>query len=97
MRCWSAGCRSSGTGRVVLLERAGRILSPEALRGLGLTPREAAVLYGFARGMEPAAVAAELGISPRTVAKHTQRIHAKLGVRNRAQAVATAWAAAGGG
>jgi DNA-binding CsgD family transcriptional regulator len=88
--------RTSGRGQVVLLDRAGRVLSPELLRGLGLTPREAAVLYGLALGTDPPALATELSVSPRTVAKHAQRIYAKLGVRNRAQAVATAWAAACG-
>jgi DNA-binding CsgD family transcriptional regulator len=87
---------AGASGRVVLLERAARVLSPEALAGLGLTPREAEVLHGLARGIVPAALAGDLGVSPRTVAKHVERIHAKLGVRTRAQAVATAWAAASG-
>jgi DNA-binding CsgD family transcriptional regulator len=78
------------------LDRAARALSHEALRGFGLTAREATVLHGLARGIAPAELAGELGISPRTVAKHVQRIHAKLGVGTRAQAVAVAWAAAGG-
>jgi DNA-binding CsgD family transcriptional regulator len=88
---------SAGSSRrVVLLERAARVLSPETLAGLGLTPRESEVLHGLARGTAPAALARDLAVSPRTVAKHVQRIHAKLGVRSRAQAVATAWAAASG-
>ena len=41
-------------------------------------------------------LASRLEVSPRTVAKHIQHIHAKLGVSSRAQAVATAWAAASG-
>lgn len=86
--------RSAAGGRVVLLERAGRALSPQALGQLGLTPREAEVLHALARGEDGGAVAANLGVSPRTVAKHVQNIHTKLGVTNRAQAVATAWAAA---
>jgi DNA-binding CsgD family transcriptional regulator len=84
-------------GTVLVIDRAGRALSLGALRLLGLTEREAAVLHGLARGRSTAALAAELSISPRTVAKHVQRINAKLGVRDRAQAIATAWAAAGGG
>lgn len=88
--------RAAGGTQVVVLDRAARVLSPALLRGLGLTVREADVLYGLARGVEPPALGAELAISPRTVAKHAQRIYAKLGVRSRAQAVATAWAAAGG-
>lgn len=89
--------RGDGGTRVVLLERAARALSLQALGQLGLTPREAEVLHGLARGEDLGAVAAELEVSPRTVAKHVQHIHAKLGVTSRAQAVATAWAAAAGG
>jgi DNA-binding CsgD family transcriptional regulator/PAS domain-containing protein len=83
-------------GTVLVLDRAGRALSLGALRLLGLTEREAVVLHGLARGGSTEALAAELEISPRTVAKHVQRINAKLGVRSRGQAIATAWAAAGG-
>ncbi|MDX6649198.1 MAG: hypothetical protein QOJ97_1149 [Solirubrobacteraceae bacterium] len=88
--------RAGRSARAIVLDRAARALSQEGLRGLGLTPREAAVLHGLARGIAPVALAAELGITPRTVAKHVQRVHAKLGVHTRAQAVAAAWAAAGG-
>ncbi len=87
--------KGEGGARVLLLGRAGRVLSLEALRQLGLTRREAEVLHGLARGEDGTALAAELSVSPRTVAKHVQNIHSKLGVSNRAQAVATAWAAAG--
>jgi DNA-binding CsgD family transcriptional regulator/PAS domain-containing protein len=83
--------------RVVLLERAAEVLSLEALGQLGLTPREAEVLHGLARGENPGAVAVELEVSTRTVAKHVQHINAKLGVSTQAQAVATAWAAASDG
>jgi DNA-binding CsgD family transcriptional regulator len=88
--------RGDGGTRVILLERAARVLSLETLAQLGLTPREAEVLHGLARGEDLGAVATELEVSPRTVAKHVQHIHAKLGVSNRAQAVATAWAATSG-
>jgi DNA-binding CsgD family transcriptional regulator len=80
-------------GAVLLLGEAGRELSVDRLRRLGLTPREAEVLGALAEGGETETVAAKLGISARTVAKHVQQINAKLGVRNRAQAIATAWAA----
>ncbi len=88
--------KGEGGVRVILLAAADRVLTLDALAELGLTPREAEVLHGFARGEDPSAVAAELGVSPRTVAKHAQHIHTKLGVSGRAQAVATAWAATGG-
>ena len=80
---------------VLLFEPAKQALSADVLRGLGLTPREAEVLAWLARGSETPDVAAELGVSERTIQKHAQAIHAKLGVRSRSQAVATAWAAAG--
>ncbi len=86
----------SERGTVLLLDRAGQALSLGALRLLGLTEREATVVHGLARGGSTEALATELAISPRTVAKHVQRINAKLGARNRAQAIATASAAAGG-
>ena len=79
--------------RVLLLEPARQTLAPDLLEGLGLTPREAEVLAWFARGAETPQVASQLGMSARTVQKHAQAIYSKLGVRSRAQAVATAWAA----
>jgi DNA-binding CsgD family transcriptional regulator len=79
----------------VVLARGSRALSTATLRGLGLTAAEAGVLHALARGLSTAQAAAELGVSPRTIHKHMQRINAKLGVGERGQAIATAWAAAG--
>jgi two-component system nitrate/nitrite response regulator NarL len=53
-----------------------------------LTPRELDVLKGFARGLSIPQVAAELFIAPSTVKTHTQRLYEKLGVSDRAAAVA---------
>jgi DNA-binding NarL/FixJ family response regulator len=58
---------------------------------LDLTPRELEVLELLARGGTQPEIAAELVISPRTVASHVQRILAKLDVHSRAQAVAAAY------
>jgi DNA-binding CsgD family transcriptional regulator len=80
-------------GLVLLFESAAAGLSPVALRGLGLSAREAEVLRLFALGLSTREIAASLQISPRTVYKHTQHIHAKLGTSDRAQAIATALAA----
>jgi len=85
----------NGAQTLILLESARLALSRKVLRELGLTRREAAVLHEVALGAGTGEVASTLEIAPRTVAKHLQRIHAKLGVATRAQAVATAWAAAG--
>ncbi len=55
-----------------------------------LTPREFDVLKGFARGLSIPQLAAELFVAPSTVKTHTQRLYEKLGVSDRAAAVATA-------
>jgi len=60
-------------------------------RWLDLTKRELEVLGRLAQGQAQAQIAAELVISPNTVASHVQRILAKLGVHSRAQAVAAAY------
>jgi DNA-binding CsgD family transcriptional regulator len=78
---------------VVMFERPRTELTTIVLRSLGLSPREAEVLRLLARGQSTASVAARMQISPRTVHKHTERIHAKLGTHDRAQAIATALAA----
>jgi two-component system, OmpR family, response regulator len=56
-----------------------------------LTKRELEVLRLIAEGLEQAEIARQLVISPKTVSTHTQNIFRKLGVRNRAQAVAAAY------
>jgi DNA-binding NarL/FixJ family response regulator len=56
-----------------------------------LTKRELEVLRLIAEGLEQTEIARQLVISPKTVSTHTQNIFRKLGVRNRAQAVAAAY------
>jgi two-component system nitrate/nitrite response regulator NarL len=56
----------------------------------GLTDRERDIVMRLADGMGQKAIAAELVISPKTVATHIQRILTKLGVHSRAEAVALA-------
>ena len=85
--------RSADGMSVMLLDTAVSALPPSKLEGLGLTPREAEALSQLARGLSTEEAAAELEMSPRTLHKHAERIHSKLGVHDRAQAVATAWAA----
>jgi DNA-binding NarL/FixJ family response regulator len=55
-----------------------------------LTPREREILGLLAHGGHQEDIAAQLVISPKTVATHIQRILGKLEVRNRAQAVSLA-------
>jgi DNA-binding NarL/FixJ family response regulator len=56
-----------------------------------LTRRELQVLRLLAEGVGQPAIARELVITPKTVSTHIQRILAKLGVHNQAQAVAAAY------
>ena len=53
-----------------------------------LTPRETEVLSWIAKGKTNRDVADILGISPRTVNKHLERVFEKLGVETHAAAVA---------
>jgi len=71
---------------VLLIEPRGGI-DHALLRALGLTNREREVIAHVARGLANAAIAVELSLSERTVAKHLEHIYAKLGVTNRAAAV----------
>jgi DNA-binding CsgD family transcriptional regulator/GAF domain-containing protein len=85
--------RTRGTATVLVFERGIRGTSRELLEALGLSPREAEVLQAMMRGRGTAAIAVELGVSPRTVSKHAERIYTKLGVHDRVAAVSAAWAA----
>lgn len=75
--------------------REGRRLqrSAEAAKLAVLTARERDVLEQAAKGLHAKEIAAELGISPRTVEVHKTRIMEKLGVRNIAELVRFALAA----
>jgi two-component system nitrate/nitrite response regulator NarL len=55
-----------------------------------LSGREMEVLRGFARGLSIPQLARELYLAPSTVKTHTQRLYEKLGVSDRAAAVAAA-------
>ena len=59
---------------------------PEDLRGLGLTPREAEVLFWVTQGKTNEDVGQILALSMSAVKKHLGRIYDKLGVDNRTAA-----------
>jgi two-component system nitrate/nitrite response regulator NarL len=88
---------------VVAVAKGGTVIPPELgagvadqirIRALADTPplssREREVLAAFARGESIPQVAASLYLAPSTVKTHTQRLYEKLGVSDRAAAVAEA-------
>jgi len=80
----------------LLLEESRPEATPAALLTLGLTLREAEVLYWVSEGKSNADIGLLLGASPRTIEKHLENIFAKLGLENRASAMRTALAVLGG-
>ena len=88
---------------VLSVARGNTVVPPELTGGLAdeirlraqpqapvLSERERQVLQAFARGLSIPQVASELYISASTVKTHTQRLYEKLGVSDRAAAVAEA-------
>lgn len=64
--------------------------SPADLQPLGLTAREAEVLFFLARGKTNREIGVLCGISARTVQKHLEHIFPKIGVETRSAAAITA-------
>lgn len=69
------------------------VLNPKLafVESLGLTPREADVLFWVVRGKTNGEIGEILSRSPRTVGKHLERIYEKLGVETRTAAAALAF------
>jgi len=65
------------------------IPSPEILRNIGLTPREAEVLHWIIQGKRDSEIGILLGASKRTVEQHTRSILKKLKVETRTAAAMT--------
>lgn len=73
------------------VERRALGRSNGSVRGMDVTPRELEVLSLLADGNDQQQIAAELGISPKTVATHIQHMLGKFGAHSRAQLVAIAY------
>ena len=73
-----------------LIEQATRRVEPSPLVAT-LSARETDVLRMLARGLSNAEIAAELFVEPSTVKTHVANLLAKLGVRDRVQAVVFAF------
>jgi DNA-binding CsgD family transcriptional regulator len=78
----------SQSGSLSLLRIENRLLDrgPKALLALGLTAREAEVLYWITEGKTNPEIAIILEASPDTVKKHAANLYAKLGVPTRTSA-----------
>lgn len=87
----------SDVSRCLLLKESRPEPTPAALLPLGLTLREAEVLYWVAEGKSSPEIGLLLALSPRTVEKHLENIYPKLGVENRASAIRTALTTLRGG
>jgi DNA-binding NarL/FixJ family response regulator len=79
------------TAAVVAHFRHHREGSTNSLEPAGLTAREQEVLIQLAKGRSNAEIAMELGVAPGTVKTHVATLLAKLGVRDRVQAVIAAY------
>lgn len=86
--------RFSENGRtgaaVLLMEEKVDLTGPEPLQALGLTPREAEVLFWLTQGKTSAEIGIILGAALNTVKKHVQNVFQKLGVENRTAAAVRA-------
>ncbi len=69
--------------QLFVLEERGSPPGPAALMTLGLTPREAEVLYWLAQGKSNPDIGTILGANVRTVHKHVEHIFQKLGLETR--------------
>jgi len=76
----------SGSLSLMRFERKNVHRGPKALLALGLTAREAEVLYWITEGKTNPEIAIIVNASPDTVKKHAANIYAKLGVPTRTSA-----------
>ena len=74
---------SKGSQSLLLLEEQRSAIDAHELHTLGLSKRETEVVGWLAEGKTNPEIGTILGISPRTVQKHLERIYGRLGVENR--------------
>jgi CheY-like chemotaxis protein/DNA-binding CsgD family transcriptional regulator len=91
-----APAAGEGTARLVYLDEKQPPPSPERLLVLGLTPREAEILFWIAQGKTSPEIAIIVGSATATVRKHVENITAKLGVESRLAAAVRAMEILGG-
>jgi len=82
--------RTGDRPEMIVLEESASNRGPDQLRELGLTNREADILWILTQGRSVPEVAVHLGVSPATVNKHLQHVYRKLGVSSRSAAIASA-------
>lgn len=73
---------------ILMFEEKVELFPLSALIRLGLTQRESEILSWVVQGKTNPEIGTILGISPRTVQKHLERIYSRLGVENRHAAMA---------
>lgn len=76
---------------IITLQETLATRDAQAFESLGLSERETLILHCVASGLTNQLIAQRLSISRGTVKKHLDNCYRKLGVRNRAQAVALAY------
>lgn len=64
--------------------------SPSSVQQVSLSPREREIVRLVAKGLPTKLIASTLEVSPWTVCTHLRRIFSKLGVKSRAEMVASA-------
>ena len=79
--------RGRGVGMVVSQLGLTRCVQPDTSAVPALSGREREVLVHLAKGLSAKQVAGELGICPKTVDNHTQRLMKKVGLHSRADVV----------
>ena len=75
-------------GRVLAFFASSRPVAPQIFPAL--TERERDILHLLAQGKSNAAIASELGLSPKTIANNVSNIFAKLQVADRSEAIVRA-------